>query len=144
MLKKKVKYSYFHFTHLLTLPQTSLLIYVQFISNWEATQIWWLWHRHRHEHQMKFREFIYDKILAWGFNNFVCTISLWMIIHKFLQIPWPDVHINNLESFNHVLTHLILLHKNTHLKKVQIGIKLNWISKQGFTECCYKGFLVRS
>ena len=48
---------------------TSLVIYVQFISHWEATQIWWLWHRH--EHQTKFREFIYEEILAYGFNNFV-------------------------------------------------------------------------
>ena len=42
---------------------TSLLIYVQFIYHWAATQIWRLWRRH--EHQTKFREFIYEEILAY-------------------------------------------------------------------------------
>ena len=40
---------------------TSLLIYVQFIYHWEATQMWWL--RGRHKHQIKFREFIYEEII---------------------------------------------------------------------------------
>ena len=39
---------------------TSLLICVQFIPQWEATQIWWLWLRH--EHQAKFREFIFEEM----------------------------------------------------------------------------------
>ena len=45
-------------------------------------------------------------------------ISLYIIILKFVQIPWPDVHMNNLEEcFYHVLTNFILLHKNTRLLK---------------------------
>ena len=42
---------------------TSLLIYVQFIYHWAARQIRRLWRRH--EHQTKFREFIYEEILAY-------------------------------------------------------------------------------
>ena len=39
-----------------------------------------------------------------------------MIILKLVQIPWPDVHMNNLEEhFYQVLTNFILLHKNTPL-----------------------------
>ena len=53
---------------------TSLLICVQLISQWEGTQIWWLWRRH--EHQTEFREFIYEEILAYEFSNVLCTISL--------------------------------------------------------------------
>ena len=79
---------------------TSLLICVQFISQWEATQIWRLWCRHKH--QAKFWEFIYEKMLTFDFNNFMCVISLYIIILKFIQIPWPDAHMNNLECFYHV------------------------------------------
>ena len=60
---------------------TLLLICVQFISQWEATQIWWLWRRH--EHQTKFREFIYEEMLAFDFENFMCIISLCIFILKF-------------------------------------------------------------
>ena len=95
---------------------TLLLIYVQFISQWEVTQIWWLWRRH--EHQTKFWEFIYEEMLAFDFNNFMCIISLCIFILKFVQIPWPDVHMNNLEKcFYHFLKNFILLHKNTRLLK---------------------------
>ena len=45
-------------------------------------------------------------------------ISLYIIILKFVQIPWPDVHMNNLEArFYYVLTNLTLLHKITRLLK---------------------------
>ena len=41
-----------------------------------------------------------------------------MIILKLVQIPWPYVHVNNLEErFYQVLTNFILLHKNTLLLK---------------------------
>ena len=93
---------------------TLLLICVQFTFQWEATKIWWLWHRH--EHQTKFWKSIYEEILAFEFNNFMCTISFYIIILKFVQFPWPDVHMNNLEErFYHVLTNLTLLHKNTRI-----------------------------
>ena len=75
---------------------TSLLICVQFIPQWEAIQIRWLWRRH--EHQTKLREFIYEEVFTFDFNNFMCIISLYIIILKFIQIPWPDVHMNNLEE----------------------------------------------
>ena len=68
---------------------TLLLICVQFISQWETT--------HRHEQQTKFREFIYKEMLAFDFSNkFMCIISLYIIILKFVQIPCSDVHMNNL------------------------------------------------
>ena len=45
-------------------------------------------------------------------------ISFCTIILIFVQIPRPDVHMNNLEKcFYHVLKNLILLHKNTRLLK---------------------------
>ena len=95
---------------------TLLLICVQFISRWEVTQIWWLWRGH--ENQAKFREFVYEEMLAFDFNNFMCIISLCIFILKFVQIPWPDVHMNNLEKcFYHFLKNFILLHKNTRLLK---------------------------
>ena len=95
---------------------TSFLIYVQFKSHWEATQIWWLWGRH--EHQTKLCEFIYEEILAYGFNNFVCMISVRPIVLKFVQIPWPDARMKNLEEcLYRVLTNFILLNKNTRLLK---------------------------
>ena len=95
---------------------TWLLICLQFISQWEATQIWWLWRRH--EHLTKFREFIYEEILAFDFSSCMCIISSYIIILKFVQIPWPDVHTNNLEKcFYHVLTNFIILHMNTRLFK---------------------------
>ena len=47
----------------------------------------------------------------------MCIISLCIIIPKFVQIPWADVHVNNLECFYHVLTNFILLDKNTHFLK---------------------------
>ena len=57
-------------------------------------------------------------MLAFDFNNFMCIISLYVIILIFVLIPWPDVHMNNLEEyFYHVLTNFILLHKNTRLLK---------------------------
>ena len=57
-------------------------------------------------------------MLAFDFNNFMCTISLYIIILKFLQIPWPDVHMNNLEEcFYHFLKNFIIMHKNTGLLK---------------------------
>ena len=47
-------------------------------------------------------------------------ISLYVIILKFVQIPLPDVHMNNLEEcFYNVLTNFILLHKNTRLLKMR-------------------------
>ena len=52
------------------------LIYVQFISHWEATQIWWLWCRHKH--QTKFQEYIYEEILAYQvcvYDTFVYDYS---------------------------------------------------------------------
>ena len=64
-------------------------------------------------------------------------ISLCTIILKFVQIPWPNGHMNNLEEFlDHVLTIFILLHKNTHpsLKKVRRGIKIDWISRSSQQE----------
>ena len=65
----------------------------------------------------QYYEFIYE-VLAFDFNNFMCMISLYIIILKFLQIPWPDVHMNNLEEcFYHVLKNFILWHKNTRLLK---------------------------
>ena len=42
-------YSYFHFTPASLGTRTSLLIYVQFIFHWEATQIWWMWRRREHQ-----------------------------------------------------------------------------------------------
>ena len=51
---------------------TSLLICVQFIPQWEAIQIRWLWRRH--EHQTKLREFIYEEVLTFDFNNFIMCI----------------------------------------------------------------------
>ena len=57
-------------------------------------------------------------MLTFDFNNFMCIISLYIIILKFVQIPWPDVHMNNLEKcFYHFLKNFILLHKNTRLLK---------------------------
>ena len=57
-------------------------------------------------------------LLAFGFNNFMCITSLYIIILKFVQTPWPDVHMNNLEKcFYHFLENFILLHKNTRLLK---------------------------
>ena len=56
-------------------------------------------------------------MFTFDFNDFMCIISLCIIILKFVQIPWPDVHVNNLECFYHVLTNFILLDKNTHLLK---------------------------
>ena len=56
-------------------------------------------------------------MLTFGFNNFMCIISLYRIILKFVEIPWPDAHMNSLECFYHVLTNFILLHKNTRLLK---------------------------
>ena len=48
----------------------------------------------------------------------MCIISSYVIILKFVQIPWPDVHMNNLEKcFYHVLTNFIILHMNTRLLK---------------------------
>ena len=91
---KKTKYNILTFT----LPccrlrtPTSLLICVQFISQWVATQIWWLWRRYKH--QTKFREFIYKEMLTFDFNNFMWIISLYRIILKFVQIPWPDADMN--------------------------------------------------
>ena len=57
-------------------------------------------------------------MLAFGFNNFMCIISLYRIILKFVQIRWPDVHMNNSEEcFYHFLKNFILLRKNTPLLK---------------------------
>ena len=51
-------------------------------------------------------------------NSFMCIISLYIIILKCVQIPWSDVHMNNLEEcFYHFLKNFILLHKNTRLLK---------------------------
>ena len=58
-----------------------------------------LWRRH--EHQTKFQEFIYEELLAFDFHNFMCRISLYIIILKSVWIPWPDVLMNNLEGFYH-------------------------------------------
>ena len=45
-------------------------------------------------------------------------ISLCTIILNSVQIPWPDVHMDNLEEcFYHVLKNFILLHENTRLLK---------------------------
>ena len=55
--------------------------------------------------------------LAYKFNNFMYVLSLSIIILKFVKIPWPNVHMNNLECFYHVLTNLILLYKNTQFLK---------------------------
>ena len=87
---------------------TSLLISVNFISQWEATQIWWLWRRH--EHQTKFWEFIFEEMLAFHFNNFICIISLHIILLTFVQIPWPDKHMNNLPKCFYFILLLFLLH----------------------------------
>ena len=61
------------------------------------------------------------RIYLWrnfSFNNFVCLISLCTIILKFVQIPRPGVHMNNLEEcFYHVLANFILLLQNTRLLK---------------------------
>ena len=54
-------------------------------------------------------------MLTFGFNNFMCIISLYIIILKFVQIPWPDAYMNNLECFYLILTNFVLLHKNTRL-----------------------------
>ena len=54
---------------------------------------------------------------SFDFNNFICIISLYIIILKFVQIPWPDSHMDNLECFYLVLTTFILLHKNIRLLK---------------------------
>ena len=87
---------------------TSFLIY--------ATQIWRLWGRH--EHQTKLCEFIYEEILAYGFNNFVYMISVCTIVLKFVQNPWPDTRMKNLEEcLYRVLTNFIFLNKNTRLLK---------------------------
>ena len=56
-------------------------------------------------------------MLTFDFNNFMCIISLYRIILKFVQIPWPDAHMNNLECSYHVVTNFTLLHKNTRLLK---------------------------
>ena len=57
-------------------------------------------------------------MLAFDFNNFMCIISLCIFILKFVQIPWPDVHMNNLENcFYQFLKNFILLHKNTRFFK---------------------------
>ena len=56
-------------------------------------------------------------MLTFNFNNFMRIISLYRIILEFVQIPWPDAQMNNLECFYHVLTNFILLHKNTRLLK---------------------------
>ena len=104
------------FTHLLALVRRLRFLFMLNSYLIEATQIWWLWRRHKH--QTKFREFIYEEILAYRFNNFVCITGLCTIILKFVQISWPDVHNNNSEEcFSHVLTSLTLLHKSTLLLK---------------------------
>ena len=104
------------FTHLLALVRRLRFLFMLNSYLIEATQIWWLWRRHKH--QTKFREFIYEEILAYRFNNFVCITGLCTIILKFVQISWPDVHNNNSEEcFYHVLTSLTLLHKSTLLLK---------------------------
>ena len=123
---------------------TSLLISVQSIFQWEATRIWWLWHRH--EHLTKFSEFIFEEILPFDFSNFMCIISLYIIILKFVQVPWPDVYMSNLEEcIYHVLTNFTLLCKNVRLlKKTWIGIKLDQKSLHGFSKRCYKRFIIRS
>ena len=115
---------------------TVLLICFQFRSQWEATQIWWLWCSH--EYHTKFWEFAYEEILAHNFNNFMFLISLhkYIIILKFAWTPWPDVHMNNLEKcFYHVLTNFILLHKNTNRNRNK-----TWLTISAW----FHGFTVRS
>ena len=99
-------------------------------------QIRWLWRRH--EHQTKLREFIYEEVFTFDFNNFMCIISSYIIILKFIQIPWPDVHMNNLEEcFYGVLTNFILLHKKTCRQEVfcKKGFLRNFVTFTGKHLC---------
>ena len=111
---KKVQYSQFHFIHLLAL--------VRLLRFWFMFNSYLIERLHKYGCDVTWTSDkiprIYEEILAYRFNNFVCMIGLCTIIIKFVQIPWPDVHINNLEEcFYHVLTNFILLHKNTRLLK---------------------------
>ena len=56
-------------------------------------------------------------MLAFDFNNFMCIISLYIIILKFVQIPWPDAHMNNLECFYNVsfFFHIVCREKFKHI-----------------------------
>ena len=65
-------------------------------------------------------------------------IILCAIILKFIQIPWPDVHMNNLEEcFYGVLTNFILLHKNTCRQEVfcKKGFLRNFVTFTGKHLC---------
>ena len=50
-------------------------------------------------------------MLAFDLNNFICLISLYISILKFVQIPWTDVYMNNLEERYHILKNFILLQR---------------------------------
>ena len=130
-LKKQSIILLLSFTHLLALvcQLHFLLMFNSYLI--EATQIWWLWRRRKH--QTKFWEFIYEEILAYRFNNFVCITGLCTIILKFVQISWPDVHNNNSEEcFYHVLTSLTYCikapcsYKSPSINKTWLNISTWW------------------
>ena len=58
-----------------------------------------------------FYGFLESEILASDFNNFMCINTLHIVILKFLQIPWPDVHMDNLEEWFHHVFNTRLLKK---------------------------------
>ena len=69
----------------------------------------------------------------------MCTIIL-----RFIQIPWPDVHMNNLEecSFYHVLIFYCI--RTPSLKKVRILTNLDWISRSSRLEVFSKKGVLRN
>ena len=72
---------------------------------------------------------IYEKMLPFDFSNFICIISLYIFILKFVQIPWPDVHMNNLEEcFCHFLKKTSFYCIRTPVSKNSVNRNKTWLN----------------